>query len=370
MNTTPFTMQSGWSSGEHDTELDGLDLIAQMGAEIDSALGNALERVNALAATGRIDRSGLRALREEIDRARRTSVTGRQLARLASGRVRPSAERVDLTALVREALAARAKEIESRAIEVRQVLDPTEVLCDATLLFALIQGMIDWTFEYGKGRVDIAASPQTHRRPHEARLVCAYRQAAGLDDMESKLESMTWRLLETTSRLLGLRFGRKASAGYTQLVLALPRATEPADAATDSESSERHGSGANSKPLAGRHVLVIASRREIRTLVREAVHSMGLMLDFVGSVDEAREFCSGGVPHALLYEAALGGARMVRLHDELVGLAPHLAFIEVIEEGKAFEVVNRAGRQHSSVSRSALAQALPAALMFELSRTS
>ena len=44
-----------------------------------------------------------------------------------------------------------------------------------------------------------------------------------------------------------------------------------------------------------------------RTPVREAIRHMGLIVDFVHSVADAAAFCEGGPPHAVVYEAALGG---------------------------------------------------------------
>ena len=47
---------------------------------------------------------------------------------------------------------------------------------------------------------------------------------------------------------------------------------------------------------------------------------------------------------------------------------PGLAFIQIAEQGKAFEVLNLGGRQFASVGRDAIIESLPAALLFELSR--
>ncbi|MGL6111568.1 MAG: hypothetical protein ACRC2B_15870, partial [Rubrivivax sp.] len=43
------------------------ELVGQIGREVAAPLAAALERVNAFANPGRIDRSGLRALRDEIE---------------------------------------------------------------------------------------------------------------------------------------------------------------------------------------------------------------------------------------------------------------------------------------------------------------
>ena len=77
--------------------LEGHALLGQLGSEVATALSAALERVNALATTGKIGRKGLRELREYIELARRTGIMGQQVNRLAAGRVKQNIERVDLT---------------------------------------------------------------------------------------------------------------------------------------------------------------------------------------------------------------------------------------------------------------------------------
>ena len=77
--------------------MDSRDLVAQLGGEVAATLSSALDRVVELAATGRIDRSGLRALRDEVDGARRAGIMGQQWARLGAD-VPRTRERMDLTA--------------------------------------------------------------------------------------------------------------------------------------------------------------------------------------------------------------------------------------------------------------------------------
>ena len=64
---------------------DAHDLVAQLGSEVAAVLSTALERVTTLATTGKIDRASLRALREEVDHARRAAIMGQQVSRLAAG---------------------------------------------------------------------------------------------------------------------------------------------------------------------------------------------------------------------------------------------------------------------------------------------
>ena len=97
-------------AGERLTKpLDLQALVSQLGSEVAETLSSALERVTTLSATGKIDRASLRMLREEIDRARRAGIMGQQVVRLGNGRVQLTNERLDLTALLSEALRQRGR---------------------------------------------------------------------------------------------------------------------------------------------------------------------------------------------------------------------------------------------------------------------
>jgi CheY-like chemotaxis protein len=353
--------------------IDPHDLVAQLGSEVASTLSAAVERVHTLAATGKIDRSSLRALRDEIDHARRMGMMGQQLARLASGRVPVSRERMNLTNLLREALRQRAREIDARGIEVRQVFVPTEVMSDATLLFSLLQTLLDWSFEHAVSRIDLTLDIRNW--PACARLVCAYahQQPDLVDDnkqpAEATLETMSWRLLHQIAAALALKVQRKDAGGRTTLTLEFPETLAPRVERAE-EFGDSGSDALNSQPLAGRHVLVVSPRREVRNTVRQALRPMGLMVDFVTSADEAAEFCRAALPHALIHEASMAGERFERLRNELLADAPGLAVIQIGEQGKAVETVNVGGRQIAIVGRDAILASLQATLSHELARLS
>jgi hypothetical protein len=349
-------------------------LLAQLGSEVAAALSSALERVTTLTSTGRIDRSGLRALRDEIDRARRAGIMAQQVSRLAGGQVHVVPERLDLTALLREALRQRGREIDARGVEVRQVLCAAGVASDATLLFLLLQTLLDWSFEHAVSRIDFELEMQSW--PPHARLAVrfAHRPADEVDtaamalgsEEVAALNTIAWRLLQQTAAVLGLPLQRLDDACKTELRLAFPQTLVTRVAAAQDGAVVQQ----EAQALVGRHVLVLAARREVRNVVLQALRPLGVMLDFVTSVDEAQALGAEGLPHALVFEAALGGERLERLRSAWLAEAPALACIQIAEQGKAFEVLNVGGRQCASVGRDALIEALPAALLFELSRQS
>ncbi len=358
--------------------LDPHALLSQLGCEVARTLSSALERVTTLAATGRIDRSSLQALRDEVDRARRAGIMGQQVSRFASGRVQVASERLDLTGLLLEALRQRRREIEARGSEVRQFFAQTEVMSDATLTFSLLHSLFDWALEHAVSRIDLKLDIKPW--PTHARLTCAFSHrppdsrtagdSAWLDNEASPLETMSWCLLQQTAVALGLVIYRHDTASRTTLTLEFPETVVSRIAGLSTRELDDPSQNAhNSQPLAGRHALVVASRREVRGLVRDALRPMGLMIDFVNSVEEAVEFCRDGLPHAVVYEAALAGDRFEKLRADMLAEVPAMAFVQIAEHGKAFEVLNLGSHQFASVGRDALLESLPAAMMFELARS-
>ena len=181
---------------------------------------------------------------------------------------------------------------------------------------------------------------------------------------------MSWRLLQQTAAVLALRLHRTDPPGRTLLEFEFPDTLSPrVEPAGTTDFEESIAPALAPQPLVGRHVLVLAGRREVRNVVREALRPMGLMVDFVSSVEEVQQQCAEAMPHAVVYEASLGGQRFDRLRDELLAQARHLAFIQIAEQGKAMQVLNVGGHQLTSVGRDAIIESLPEALAFELSRS-
>lgn len=356
-------------------------LIAQIGGEIAVALSSALERVTTLAATGKIDRPGLRALRDEIEQARRVGMVGQQLARFASGRIRQAPEALSLTQMARDVLVQRGREIGARGIEVRQAMRPVDVVADATLLHSLLQALVDWTLEHARANLEFRIDLRPW--PRHARLSChfCHRQPARLDDgivarhdsdgPGDELDTLSWRLVQQIAWALKLGLDRvDEPEGTTAVTIEFPQTVnEQIEGVTAIEIDQGFGVSDNSKPLAGAHVLVLAVRRDLRADIRDATRHMGLVVDFVGSVDEAEEFCRDALPQAVIYESALAGLRFEGLRAGIEAEMPGFVFIEIAQEGNGFSLSNEGSRQQATLGRDAVRSSLPSALIFELSRT-
>lgn len=361
----------------HPAAADALDspaLLGQLGSEVATALTAALEQVNALATTGKISRRGLRELRENIELARRTGIMGQQVHRLASGRVRQNVERVDLTTVLRDALVQRRRQVQSLGFEVHQALGPAQVMADPTLIFTLVEALLEWSFEHARSAIDFRID--LNPWPVFARLSCGFgfvsdedldRNLITLDG--SSVQTMSWRLLQQAAQTMDLSIRLSEDGAMARVTIEFPRTVnDPSETANLGDRGDAERLGLNSKPLAGTHLLVLAARRDTRALVRDAIRHMGLMVDFVTSIEEAREFCDGGMPHALLYESALGGDRFERLRKELLADMPHLVFVELADDGQGVVTRKVGAVSFSRVSLSSAIESLPPTLMFELSR--
>ena len=170
---------------------------------------------------------------------------------------------------------------------------------------------------------------------------------------------------------MGLVLERKDVAGMTTLVLEFPKtAGDEMEGLSATEIDEASSQSGNSKALAGSHVLVVASRREVRVMIRDALRNMSMLVDFVGSVEEAASFCREGLPHAIIIDSIQKGSRFTSFRDEIVGEVPDFVFIEILEQGSTFEMSGTNGAKMARIGRDVIASSLPAALMFELSRGS
>lgn len=366
----------GAGGGNDPAAMNWQDLLGRLGRELAQPLTTALERVTTLTTTGRIDRTGLRALRDEIDRARLAGIRCQQIARLASGRIRQSHERVHLTNTVQSVLAYRAREMQAQGLQLKQSLLPIEIQVDGSMLFGLLNALVDWWLDCAQGLVEFRV--QTRPWPARAQLISTFcHELTGQSDLipdapedaAQRLDTLNWHLLEQTAQAMGLTTQRRLDKGQVSLCLEFPGDVQPVlnDSAT---MGNDHGfsDSVNSKPLAGSHVLVIAAQRDIRLDVRESLKSMGLVLDFVNSVREAAEFCREGLPHAIVFEGALRSAGFERLVSSIRHEVPEFVFIELVEEGKTFDISTISATGMARVGRDGISTALPSALIYELSR--
>lgn len=360
------------------TPVQWADIVQQLGAEIAGPLSAALEQIQNLATTGQIDRRGLRLLRRSVDDARTAGMLGQQLARLASGRLRLTRERQHLTQMLRSVLAQRSRETQARGVQVRQSLQPVEIWADGALLFALLNALMDWALANTHSSVDLRLDLTPW--PVKARLSCrfAHRSLELLgDDREPQgtspgLDSLAWRLLEQTAITLGVLPLREQESGITLLTLEFnqlaPDEAPPPDSTHARLEAEAERLGGNSRPLAGCQLLILSPNRDLRAEAHAAVRHMGMLVDAVGSIAEAEQFCREGLPHALLFDAALMNETLLHLIAGISRDAPDFTFVEMFDGEHRTQLSTATSDGVARISRRHLTDALPSLLMFELAK--
>ncbi|MDY0748537.1 hypothetical protein SNE35_28815 [Paucibacter sp. R3-3] len=369
-------------------QLQWADIVQQLGAEIAGPLSTALERIHSLINTGQIDRQSLRALRESVSQAREAGMVGQQLARLASGRLRLSRERLHLTQLLRGVLAHRSRETQARGVQVRQMLKPVEVIADGALMFSLLNALMDWALAGTHSSIDLRLDLTPW--PVKARLVCRFANRAldmaddpyAADASQSAgLNSLAWRLVEQTALTMGVQPVREDEHGITVLILefAHPVSDEPgfSDAQPDLDALagapntlplETHQHSGNSKPLAGSHLLIVTGSRELQQQILAAVAHMGLIIDLVTSAEEAATFCQDGLPHGILFDTAQRGPALDTLRAGVLREVPNFSFVEVLDGDQAMLPSSASADGLGRIARRDLAELLPSMLLFEMAR--
>jgi len=373
--TLTAAMEGASAARPAHTAQDWRDLTARIGADIAHPLTSALERVNALIATGRIERDSLRALRDELDQARCVGMACQQVARLATRRLKQSHERIALHELLQHVLAHRALESQARGQEVRSSFEPADVLADPPLLFGFAHAVVDWAVSHAQGPLELQL--ELPAWPVQARWrVCFtpphHGTEAGSMTLWDPLRDVTWQLVVHTAQAIGLPLSLRRAPQKVELIVTFPRTVDPRTGqgpVPDQSVEVSEELSSNSQLLAGSHVLVVCARREVRLQIREAVRDMSMVVDFVGSLDEAMSFCADTLPHAMVVESVLVGPRCLEFRRRLRKASPDFPVIEIAEAGPDFEVSGVNGRDTASVNRQAIGHALAPALIFEMTRS-
>lgn len=363
------------SQSEGDTNQHWLALVSEFGADVAGPLTAALERIDSLNESGRITRADLRALREEVQQARQAGMLGQRLTILASGGLRHSSERMVFDETVLSVLGKRANESPDRAVSIEVSSAKAEIVVDATLMFSLLNTLFDWALGHSGG--PCAFRTEAGSGTSYVQLECRYepRQIdpapteSGEPLRPPRLNAMAWRILEQTAAAMGLVMQHQEDGQIASLTLQFSRAAPDeavpvAMVTADADSTP----AASRRPLAGSQVLVISSRRDMRVQIRDALRNMGLMIDFVSSVNEAARFAEGGPPDGVIIEAIQRGERFARFREELIAKSPGCAFIEIVEQGRTFEKSGFGSDGLGRVGRDVIDSALPAALNYELAK--
>lgn len=360
-------------------------LAGQVGAEVAQTLSMALARVELMARSGRIGRHSLAALLDEITHARHVAMLAQQVSRLAAGSVALAPEALDLPQMLRDALGQRAAAMAARGIEVRQLLQPAAVTVDPALLFSLLLSLLDWAFEHTRSQT-LTLSTGLNSWPVHGLLHCdfAWRapdrlapdaelafEAARAErgDQPSELDTMSWRLVAQAAQALGVQVARHDTPWQVHLTLAFPTPPRRWPGLVDALMAPDEPDAMRAPPLAGCRVLVLATRPAVDRLVHEATAALGLAIDFVGTLEEARSCALAVPPDVLVVDARNSEVDRVLAEVKAGGSGPALVCIGGGSGGAKGLEISTSGRfEVLRVHADAVMRDLPMALSYALSR--
>jgi DNA-binding NtrC family response regulator len=106
----------------------------------------------------------------------------------------------------------------------------------------------------------------------------------------------------------------------------------------------------------------------VRGEVDEAARLLGLMVDKVPSVEQAKRYISLGMPHLIIIDERLNDDSFGRLQNDITSTDPNMGFIEIADESNTFEISSWMSDSMTRVSRDVMRAQLPSVLTLELAR--
>lgn len=329
-------------------------VVGLVAAETAGPLSHALDRLQRLVPGQPINALDLRALIDELTVARRAGMLGQHIARLSAGEVRQALEPVDLSGTLHRLLADHRLAADALEAEFAEQLAPTAIQSDPSLVGTTLQALIEWCQEVAASPVAVRLGP----RPGgpQALLVCRFVRRRRRDEED---EPLSWYLMRFAAAAMGARISVQAE-DKTTVALLFDRLIDLSAVRGDPRAAPAR--------LAGTQVLVLTPDRDIRSQVRQAIQGLDLIVDYVGTVDAARNYCAESLPQAVIYASAMGGASLQNWRQALAEHGQPLPFIEIAPDGHGFEPLTSDDHAGARVGLGGLAQSLPSALALELSR--
>jgi CheY-like chemotaxis protein len=258
---------------------------------------------------------------------------------------------VALQAPLLQALARRRRRLQARGLTLQLTLDPVRVRVDAPRLQALLLTLLDWAIDEAALTLQMRITPAAWPPVCELRL----RLARCAQDAGTLLQqAIAWQLVQRQAQRLGLALRRVDTPTQCSVMLELPQVLRPA------LGEQGPACVQDARALAGRHVLVVSSRRELRAQVRELLQPLGVLVDGAADAVDAANLCADMRPCALVVEAALMAGLLTRLHRQPAA-TKRAVLLQVDETGT--DLICAAADAPLQLGREALSCALPDVLM-------
>ena len=345
-------------------------LAGAIGAQLSEPLAAMQHVLRQFDKTQTITPSQMRLLKTSLHFALTVAKQSQQIARLASGRLRQSHEKVKLDVILRDALRDRAEAFQHGGVELYQNIRPVEVIVDASLLSSLVDAALDWALSNGRRlliTLEIKNWPEHGILLIKSSESVAARGIAPAADAGG--DTLVWFLLFEIAQAMGVSIEKIASGHEITVMLEFARTVKRLEGMTtvemDTGFDSMHG---ESRPLAGHRVLMITNDERLRMEVMAITRKLGMRVDFAPSTAQGMRFCELDTPHMVIIDERLHDHLFNELREALRKIDPNYPFIEITNEAGTLEVAGWMSDSMTRLGRDALRSQLPSILMLELAK--
>lgn len=338
------------------------DVVRQLGQEVAMSLNAASEQLERL---NRMEPSLVRSLipvTESVERARQAGMAAQHVLRLCEDPPPQQREVLNLADVVRAVLTARADWLARRQIGVRQGLAHTRVYADSSMLYMLVDELVQWA---GQMAASVTITVDQSGRTSRPRLrVAAWCNPAEVP--EPVWRSIRWTLWHQLAHAVGAVSQLDTRDDHVRVTLDLAPVSED-QLASAIETSV--GPSSVSAVIQGCRVLLVTGHAQRRAQCLQALAGYGLILDAAEDMRQAERLATQHLPDAVIYDGSVHAGAIERLREDLQRrAATPTAFVEIHDQAGApeFQASTVGAVSTGHVAAGALNQSLGPALVFEL----
>ena len=343
-------------------------LVGQIGSELADPINTMHSIVQAFNQTRHMSHGQMVKLVAAVESSMTLTRQAQQISRLAEGKLRQSHERIRLDEMLQQSLAELSPLLQADGIEVFRNVKPVEIIIDPGLLSSLLDAALKWGCSQGKRMV---VSLGIKNWPEHAMLVIKASSLPRQPARTAYQDTLSWHLLALTAQAMGVTLERESTAaGDAVLTLEFARTVKQLEGLTAVEMDAGGDSSFHNgtKPMAGMRILLISNDPMVSAEVDEAGRLLGLMVDKVPTVQQARRYVDLGKPHLIVIDERLNDNAFERLQNEITSTDPNFGFIEIADESNTFEMSSWMSDSMTRVSRDVMRAQLPSVLTLELAR--
>lgn len=361
-----------------NTDRRDLALVGEIGLTLSNPV-LAIQRVLEDLGTTRVPtQAQIGQLTSALKSVRTIARHSQQIARLGSGRLRQSHEKLKLNILVLEALQEREPLFKQLGVELYHGIKPVEVIVDAGLLICLLDAALEWALSIGRrliitlemknwpehGILLIRASDKPRRGDSGS-------DSDRIDEDEEMGSVLAWALLAETAGAMGVSVDRITSASESAVMIEFARTVKRLEGLTAIEVDTGFDTlQGESKSMAGHRVLVISRDDMLRTDIQNTARMMGLTTDFVTTSRQAVNFCCLETPHMVIIDERVRDDTFDELCENLRKTDLNYPFIEITNQSNVLEMAGWMSDSMTRVSRDSLHAKLGSILAMELAKVS